>query len=275
MGLFDGRVIFITGAARGQGRAAAVAFAKEGANIVAVDICTDIPSVGYPLSRLDDLDETVAQVVAAGGEIHAAVADVRDRDAIQGAVDAGVARFGRLDSVLCNAGVFAWVGEQARTPAAWTDTLDVVARGSYHTIEAAVPAIIEGGRGGSIVLTNSLSGIAPMFDNWDHSSTGYIAYMTAKHGLVGMMRAYALMLGKYSIRVNSVHPMGVATPMLLNEGVNSVRATTAASITYHAPMPVQLLEAHDVTNASLWLCSDLARYITGIVMPIDGGSMLY
>jgi SDR family mycofactocin-dependent oxidoreductase len=275
MGLLEDRVVFISGAARGQGRAAALAFAQEGADIIAVDICADIPSVGYPLSRPDDLAETAAGVVARGRRIHAAVVDVRDRDALTKVLDEGLEQFGRLDAVLCNAGVFAWVGEKAQTSAAWADTMDVVALGTYNTIEAAVPAMIAGGRGGSIVLTNSLAGIAPMLDDWSQSSTGYIAYVTAKHGLVGMARAYALMLGKFGIRVNSLHPMGVATPMILNKDVEVVRAAKASSIVYKAAMPVELLDPTDVTNASLWLCSDQARYITGVTLPIDGGSSLY
>jgi SDR family mycofactocin-dependent oxidoreductase len=274
MGLLEDRVVFITGAARGQGRAAALAFAREGADIIAVDICADIPSVGYPLSRPDDLAETVAGVEASGRRIHSAIADVRDRDALTKVLDQGLEQFGRLDAVLCNAGVFAWVGEKARTPGAWTDTMDVVTLGAYNTIEAAVPALIAGGHGGSIVLTNSLAGIAPMLDDWAESSTGYIAYVTAKHGLVGLARAYALMLGKFGIRVNTLHPMGVATPMILNKDVEAVRAETS-SIVYKAAMPVELLDPTDVTNASLWLCSDQARYITGVSLPIDGGSFLY
>src|SRR5580698_1927257 len=133
MGLLEDRVVFITGAARGQGRAAALAFAREGADIIAVDICADIPSVGYPLSRPDDLAETVAGVEASGRRIHSAIADVRDRDALTKVLDQGLEQFGRLDAVLCNAGVFAWVGEKARTPGAWTDTMDVVTLGAYNT----------------------------------------------------------------------------------------------------------------------------------------------
>jgi SDR family mycofactocin-dependent oxidoreductase len=275
VGLLEDRVVFITGAARGQGRAAALAFAREGADIIALDICEDIPSVGYPLSRPEDLAETASEVVAVGRRIHTAIADVRDGSAVSKVLNEGLEQFGRLDAVLCNAGVFAWVGEQAQTPAAWTDTMDVVALGNYNTIEAAVPAMIEGGRGGSIVLTNSLAGMAPMLDDWSQSSTGYIAYVTAKHGLVGMTRAYALLLAKFRIRVNSLHPMGVATPMILNDDVDVVRAQKASSIVYKAAMPVELLDPTDVTNASLWLCSDLARYITGVTLPIDGGSSLY
>jgi SDR family mycofactocin-dependent oxidoreductase len=275
MGLLQDHVVFITGVARGQGRAAALAFAKEGADVIGIDICQDIPSVGYPLSRPEDLAETVAEVEATGRRIHAAIADVRDGSAVAAACNQGVERFGRIDAVLCNAGVFAWVGDSAHTPAAWTDTMDVVTLGTYNAIEAAVPAMIEGGRGGSIVITNSLAGIAPMIDDWEQSSTGYLAYMTAKHGLTGLSRAYALMLANFNIRVNSLHPMGVATPMLLNEDVDVVRAEKASSIVYHAAMPVQLLEPRDVTNASLWLCSDMARYITGIALPIDGGSSLF
>jgi SDR family mycofactocin-dependent oxidoreductase len=270
----EGRVVFITGAARGQGRAAAIEFARHGAKVIAADICAPIDTIGYPLATTDDLAETVRLVEASGGEILAAQADVRDRAALQDVVDAGVDRFGRLDFVLCNAGVFSWTGDKYDTPQAWFDTMDVNALGSYHAIEVALPAMIGAGNGGSIVITNSLSGIAPMIDDHRFGSTGYLAYMTAKHGLVGLMRGYALMLAQYSIRVNSIHPGGVATAMISNPSVEAVRTEMAKAIVYRPAMPIQHLQPQDVANASLWLCSDHARYITGVVLPIDGGAML-
>jgi SDR family mycofactocin-dependent oxidoreductase len=270
----DGRVVFITGAARGQGRAAAILFAEHGAKVIAADICESIKTVGYPLATDADLAETVRLVEAAGGEIVARRADVRDRDALQEVADEGVATFGRLDFVLCNAGVFSWTGDLYDTPAAWTDTMEVNARGAHNTIEVALPTMIGAAHGGSIVMTNSLSGIAPMISDYRFTSTGYLAYMTAKHGLVGLMRAYALMLAPFNIRVNSLHPGGVATPMIANESVAAVMTEMAQAIVYRAAMPVDLLEPSDVANASLWLCSDGARYITGTVLPIDGGAML-
>ena len=152
--------------------------------------------------------------------------------------------------------------------------MEVNARGAYNTVEAAVPAIIDTGHGGSIVIINSLSGIAPMIADYRFSSAGYIAYMTAKHGLVGLMRAYALMLAPMNIRVNSLHPGGVSTPMIANEKVDAVRAQMADAIVYRPTMPIDTLEPNDVGNASLWLCSDAARYITGASIAIDGGAML-
>ena len=274
MGVLDGRVAFITGAARGQGRTAAVLFAEHGAKVIAADICESIKTIGYPLATEADLAETVRLVEVAGGEIVARRADVRDRDALQDVVDEGVAKFGRLDFVLCNAGVFSWTGDLYDTPAAWTDTMEVNARGTHNTVEVALPMMIGGGHGGSIVMTNSLSGLAPMISDYRFSSAGYLAYMTAKHGLVGLMRAYALMLAQFSIRVNSLHPGGVATPMIANESVGAVMTEMAQAIIYRPAMPMDHLEPSDVANASLWLCSDNARYVTGTMLPIDGGAML-
>ena len=274
MGVLDGRVAFITGAARGQGRTAAVLFAEHGAKVIAADICESIKTIGYPLATEADLAETVRLVEVAGGEIVARRADVRDHDALQDVVDEGVAKFGRLDFVLCNAGVFSWTGDLYDTPAAWTDTMEVNARGTHNTVEVALPTMIGGGHGGSIVMTNSLSGLAPMISDYRFSSAGYLAYMTAKHGLVGLMRAYALMLAQFSIRVNSLHPGGVATPMIANESVGAVMTEMAQAIIYRPAMPMDHLEPSDVANASLWLCSDNARYVTGTMLPIDGGAML-
>jgi SDR family mycofactocin-dependent oxidoreductase len=274
VGVLDGRVAFITGAARGQGRTAAVLFAEHGAKVIAADICESIKTIGYPLATEADLAETVRLVEVAGGEIVARRADVRDHDALQDVVDEGVAKFGRLDFVLCNAGVFSWTGDLYDTPAAWTDTMEVNARGTHNTVEVALPTMIGGGHGGSIVMTNSLSGLAPMISDYRFSSAGYLAYMTAKHGLVGLMRAYALMLAQFSIRVNSLHPGGVATPMIANESVGAVMTEMAQAIIYRPAMPMDHLEPSDVANASLWLCSDNARYVTGTMLPIDGGAML-
>jgi SDR family mycofactocin-dependent oxidoreductase len=274
VGVLDGRVAFITGAARGQGRTAAVLFAEHGAKVIAADICESIKTIGYPLATEADLAETVRLVEVAGGEIVARRADVRDRDALQDVVDEGVAKFGRLDFVLCNAGVFSWTGDLYDTPAAWTDTMEVNARGTHNTVEVALPTMIGGGHGGSIVMTNSLSGLAPMISDYRFSSAGYLAYMTAKHGLVGLMRAYALMLAQFSIRVNSLHPGGVATPMIANESVGAVMTEMAQAIIYRPAMPMDHLEPSDVANASLWLCSDNSRYVTGTMLPIDGGAML-
>jgi SDR family mycofactocin-dependent oxidoreductase len=274
VGVLDGRVAFITGAARGQGRTAAVLFAEHGAKVIAADICESIKTIGYPLATEADLAETVRLVEVAGGEIVARRADVRDRDALQDVVDEGVAKFGRLDFVLCNAGVFSWTGDLYDTPAAWTDTMEVNARGAHNTVEVALPTMIGGGHGGSIVMTNSLSGLAPMISDYRFSSAGYLAYMTAKHGLVGLMRAYALMLAQFSIRVNSLHPGGVATPMIANESVGAVMTEMAQAIIYRPAMPMDHLEPSDVANASLWLCSDNSRYVTGTMLPIDGGAML-
>jgi SDR family mycofactocin-dependent oxidoreductase len=273
MTMFEGRTVLITGAARGQGRAAAVRFAQHGANVVAFDICNSIDTVGYALSSPADLDETAERVRAAGRDILTATVDVRDASAVREVVDAGLDRFGRLDAVLCNAGIFSWTGDAYDTPQAWTDTMDVNVRGVYHTIEAAVPALRSAG-GGSIVITNSLSGLAPMITDWRYTSAGYIAYMASKHGLVGLMRAYALMLAEFNIRVNSIHPGGVSSPMIENESVTETLAELTSAITYRSVLPLDRLTPEDVIEASVWLCSDSARFITGTVLPIDGGALL-
>jgi SDR family mycofactocin-dependent oxidoreductase len=262
----EGKVAFITGAARGQGRAHAVTLAAAGADIIAVDLCEQIDSVPYPLATRADLEETVAMVTEAGARIVAHKADVRDRAGLKAALAEGIAELGRLDIVIANAGIAPMAGESA-----WQDVIDVNLTGVYHTVDVAMRPLIKQGDGGAIVLTSSVAGLvgigAPM--------AGSIGYTAAKHGIVGLMRNYANILAPHSIRVNSVHPAGVETPMIDNDFTRSW-LDSLAQRQHGGPdmtnaLPVAMLQPRDVANAVLWLVSDAARYITGVALPIDAG----
>jgi SDR family mycofactocin-dependent oxidoreductase len=275
-GRVEGKVAFITGAARGQGRSHAVRLAQEGADIIAVDICKQIDSVGLPMSTPEDLAETVAQVEALDRRIVAAEVDVRDYDALKATVDDGVAQLGRLDIVAANAGIGSGGSPMHEmSQELWQDMIDVNLTGVWLSAKAAIPHLIAGGRGGSITLTSSVGGLKayPNIGN----------YVAAKHGVVGIMRTLAHELGQYGIRVNSVHPTQVDTPMVMHESVyrlfrpdleNPTAADLApASQTKHV-LPVPWVESVDISNALLFLASDEARYITGVTLPVDAGSLI-
>jgi SDR family mycofactocin-dependent oxidoreductase len=275
MGQFDGRVAFITGAARGQGRSHAVRLAEEGANIVAVDLCQQIDSVAYPMSTPDDLQDTVKLVEDCGSQIVAKQADVRDIDQLKAAFDAGVAELGAVDIVLPNAGILNIMGEPGTRPQAWFDALDVMLTGVYHAIEVAIPSMIENGRGGSIVITSSTAGLRALTPTIETSRAGALGYHAAKHGVLGLMKVYANVLAQHSIRVNTVHPTGVATPMVMNEAWGqwaTEHPELLGGISH--PLPVELVEPVDISNAIVWLCSEQARYITGVSVPVDAGLSL-
>ena len=272
MGQLDGKVAFITGAARGQGRSHAVRFAEEGADIIAVDICKQIDSVVYPMASPEDLAETVSMVEALGRRIVAREADVRDEVALQGAVDAGVAEFGRLDFILANAGIMPCIGEESQRRSAWFDAIDVMLTGVFLTIETALPALLAGGNGGAIVITSSSAGIKIGQMPLELKSDGGWGYAAAKHGVVGLMHAYAAALGAENIRVNSVHPTGCATPMVVNKpfeeyfNAHPEFATQMANL-----LPVPMIDPVDISNAMVYLCSDAGRYVTGVTLPVDAG----
>lgn len=262
----QGKVALITGAARGQGRAHALRLAADGADIIAVDFCEQIASVPYPLADPEDLAATVKLVEDTGARIVARQADVRDQDALVTALQAGLDELGRLDIVVANAGIAPMAAADG-----WRDVIDVNLTGAYHTIEAVIPTMIEQGDGGSIVLISSAAGLAGI---GSHDS-GAIGYTASKHGLVGLMRVYANLLAQHSIRVNSVHPVGVDTPMINNDYIRGWLAQLVAQ-TGSVPdmsnaLPVAVLEPEDVANAVAWLVSDAARYLTGITLPIDAG----
>lgn len=271
MGNLDGKVAFITGVARGQGRSHAVSLAGEGAAIIGVDICADIPSNGYPMASREELDETVALVEAAGGKMIAAVADVRDFHALKAALDAGVEQFGRLDIVLANAGIATMAFRELTIEEdleMWTDVLDVNLVGSFHTAKAAIPYLIEGGRGGSIVFTSSTAGLR----GFGGLQGGGLGYAASKHGIVGLMRTLSNALAPQSIRVNSVHPTAVNTMMAVNPAMTAFLENYPDGGPHlQNPMPVSLLEPQDISAAISYLVSDAAKYVTGVTLPVDAG----
>jgi SDR family mycofactocin-dependent oxidoreductase len=264
-GILEGRVAFITGAGRGQGRSHAIHLAQQGADIIAVDICKQIDSVPYPLATADDLAETARQVESLGRRIHAADADVRDRAGLQAAFDAGVAELGAVDIVLANAGILPLSVDPQ--PQEWQDVLDVNLTGVYNTVEVAKPSLIEGGRGGAIVITSSTAGL----DGVGGETPGGLGYTASKHGVVGLMRSYANQLAQYSIRVNTVHPTGVATPMVENDATMAFLELDPQLNKPLNALPVPMIEAADVSNAVLFLVSDAGRYVTGVTLPVDAG----
>ncbi|MGV0815785.1 mycofactocin-coupled SDR family oxidoreductase [Mycolicibacterium boenickei] len=271
MGNLDGKVAFITGVARGQGRSHAVALAGEGAAIIGVDICADIPSNGYPMASRDELDETVALVEAAGGKMIGSVADVRDFHALKAALDAGVEQFGRLDIVLANAGIATMAFREltiSEDLEMWNDVLDVNLVGSFHTAKAAIPHLIEGGRGGSIVFTSSTAGLR----GFGGLQGGGLGYAASKHGIVGLMRTLSNALAPHSIRVNTVHPTAVNTMMAVNPAMTAFLENYPDGGPHlQNPMPVSLLEPQDISATISYLVSDAARYVTGVTLPVDAG----
>jgi SDR family mycofactocin-dependent oxidoreductase len=266
-GPLAGKVAFITGAARGQGRAHAVRLAADGASVIAVDLCEQIASVPYPLATPEDLAATVKLVEDTGARIVASQGDVRDRASLTSALQAGLDEFGRLDIVVANAGI----APMQSGDDGWRDVIDVNLTGVYNTIKAAIPTMVKQGTGGSIVLISSAAGLAGVAS----PDAGSVGYAAAKHGVVGLMRVYANLLAKQSIRVNSIHPTGVETPMINNEFTRGWLAEMAAGSDSAGGMgnalPVEVLQADDIANAVAWLVSDQACYITGVTLPVDAG----
>jgi SDR family mycofactocin-dependent oxidoreductase len=274
-GRVAGRVAFITGAARGQGRSHAIRLAQEGADIIAVDICAQMATVPYAMATPEDLAETVKQVEALDRRIVAAQADVRDYGAVKAALDDGVAQLGRLDIVSANAGIFSLGTMEDMDEATWQDLIDVNLTGVWHTVKAAIPHLRAAG-GGSVILTSSVAGL--------RASPNIGHYNSAKHGVVGLMRTLALELAADMIRVNSVHPTTVDTDMIQNAAAYELfapdlpeaertRETLAARFAMINVLPVPWVEPVDISNAVLWLASDESRYVTGVTLPIDAGIM--
>ena len=275
-GRVEGKVAFISGAARGQGRSHAVRLAQEGADIIAIDVCGPIDNLAYPHSTPEDLAETADLVKNLDRRIVTAQVDVRDYKGLKTAVDSAVEQLGRLDIIVANAGIGTFgnklhkIGEQI-----WQDMIDVNLSGVWHTVKAGVPHILAGGRGGSIVLTGSVG---------SHKAMAYTGhYIAAKHGVLGLMRAFAVELGQHNIRVNSVHPSQVNTPMTMNditfrlfrpdlENPGPEDFAPFSQMTH--TMPVPWVEAVDISNAVLFLASDESRYITGVSLPVDAGALL-
>lgn len=259
------KVAFITGVARGQGRAHAVHLAAEGIDIIGVDICKQIDSVSYPMASSEDLAQTVTEVEKRGGRIHAAEVDVRDRDALSGVLTAGIAALGVPTIVIANAGIAPMTTD---TMDAFQDAIDVNLLGVFNTVDLVVPSMIEAGQGGAIVLISSTAGLSGM----GGPARGGMGYAAAKHGLVGLMRNWANSLAQYSIRVNTVHPTGVRTAMTVNLDMSRWLAEKGPEPGALAnALPIDLIEPDDIVNAVAWLVSDSARYVTGVMLPVDAG----
>ncbi|HXW46156.1 MAG TPA: mycofactocin-coupled SDR family oxidoreductase [Streptosporangiaceae bacterium] len=266
-GRVDGKVAFITGAGRGQGRSHAIRLAEEGADIIAVDILEDYPTVRYAMASQADLGETVRAVEALGRRVVAAKADVRDAAALRAALAAGVAELGRLDIVCANAGIYTVQPWDQVTAEVWQDTIDTNLTGVWNTAVAAVPYLINAG-GGSIIATSSTAGIKGM---------PFLApYVAAKHAVVGICRSLANELAGQHIRVNTVHPAGVDTPMVAGletlEPLLSRNPELGAIFTNS--LPVQAVDPRDISNAVLYLASDEARYVTGLELTVDAGNTI-
>jgi SDR family mycofactocin-dependent oxidoreductase len=276
-GRVEGKVAFITGAARGQGRSHAIRLAQEGADIIAVDLVRQVGSVPYPMSTPADLAQTVKEVEALDRRIVAAPADVRDYGALKAALDDGVAQLGRLDIVSANAGIASFGAADELPEQTWQDMIDTNLTGVWHAAKAAIPHLRAGGRGGSIILTSSTAGLKAL-QNMAH-------YVAAKHGVVGLMRTLALELAPDMIRVNSVHPTGVNTDMIQNaptyalfapdlEEKDRTKERMAERFQALDALPIPWVEPVDISNAVLWLASDESRYVTGVTLPVDAGSLL-
>jgi SDR family mycofactocin-dependent oxidoreductase len=274
MAALDGKVALISGAARGQGRSHAIHLAEQGADIIAFDIADDaVETVGYPLSTSEDLDETVAQVEAKGRRAVKGIADVRDLSQVQSVVDKGLAELGRIDIVCANAGIGTWAVAWEMTEQQWNDMIDINLTGVFNTTRAALPSMVERGEGGCVILTSSTAGLIG-YQNTAH-------YTAAKHGVIGLMKVLAQELGPHNIRVNAICPTTVNTPLVINDatfelfapdvenpGPDDVREPFAALNILDVPW----IEPADVSQAVVWLCSDAARYVTGVALPIDAGN---
>jgi SDR family mycofactocin-dependent oxidoreductase len=271
MGLADNKVAFISGVARGQGRSHAVRLAEEGADIIGFDICANDDAVEYPLATPEDLDETAELIEKFGRKAILRVADVRDYDAVKQVVDDGVAELGRLDIVLANAGVMAITGQERLRREAYLAGIDIMLNGVFNTVDVAIPHLRAGGRGGSIVITSSTAGLVGGLAD---GTPGVMGYIASKHGVIGLMRAWANVLAPENIRVNTIHPTGVNSPMIANEAFARFvqeQPTIAENLQNPLPVPNGLLEPEDVTNSIMHLVSDAGRYITGSTFMVDAG----
>ncbi len=274
-GRVAGKVAFITGAARSQGRSHAIRLAQEGADIIAIDIAGPVKSVtGYPPATEEDLADTVKEVEALDRRIVAHKADVRDTAGLRQALDDGVAQLGKLDIVCANAGIFQTSPALELDDAGWQETIDINLTGVWNTAKVALPHLIAN-NGGSIIMTSSLAGLKALGNS--------IHYNTAKHGVVGIMRSLANEFAQYNIRVNSVHPTTVNTIMIQNEQVwglfqpdnpHPTRESAAPVFQALNALPIPWVEPVDISNAVLFLASDEARYITGVTLPVDAGAFI-
>ena len=274
-GMLAGQVAVVTGAARGQGRSHALALAKEGASIIALDACAPIATVPYPLSSKADLETTAEQVEALGSRVVRGVVDVRDLAEMDQFIRDAVADLGRLDIVCANAGISTPSSTLEMTEQTWQTTIDINLTGAWKTCKAAVPHIVAGHRGGSVIITSSAA-TTMISQNIAH-------YTAAKHGLIGFMRVLAKELAPHRIRVNTLHPTGVKTPMILNEPMYRLfrpdladpsREDFETSARSHHALGVPAVEPEDVSAAVVYLAASSGRYVTGSTFMLDAGGSL-
>jgi (+)-trans-carveol dehydrogenase len=277
MGLLDGKVAFVTGAARGQGRSHAIRLAQEGADIIAIDACATPDWLSYPLATEADLAQTVKDVEALDRRIIAQRADIRNYDTVQGVLDEGVAALGgRLDIVAANAAIISWPQDLwAIDVTEFRELIDVTLTGTFITIKAAVPHMIAAGNGGSIVLTSSGAAIT--------AGKGLGDYKAAKNGVLALKDTLAYELAEHLIRVNAICPTAVDTPMIHNDSLhrafrpdleNPGREDVKDGFAEMNLLPIPWVDPVDISNAIVWLCSDAARYVTGVTLPVDAGNHL-
>lgn len=266
----EGKVAFITGAARGQGRSHAVRLAAEGADIIAVDLCAPVRGVLYEPASEEDLAETVRQVESLGRTIVASTVDVRDLDALKAAVAGGVSSLGRLDIVVANAGICIMSRWDEATSEMFRDTVEINLVGTWNTVMSAAPHVVDAG-GGSIILVSSVAGLK--------AQPFLIPYVAAKHGVTGLARAFAQELAKHHIRVNSIHPTGVDTdmggPVVMQGLMEMMEEDPRIAPIFTNTLPVDLITADDVSNVVVYLASDESRYVTASAIPIDAGATQY
>ena len=271
-GDWSGKVVFITGVARGQGRSHALEFARRGADIGGLDICGPVATVPYDLAAPADLEQTARDIRAAGGRAVLEPADVRDPAAVRAVAGRVLEAFGRIDVVVTNAGVFSVGDPLTLSLETWRDVLDINLTGVWNTVQACLPAMVDGQRGGSIVMTSSIGGLQGLLE-CPH-------YVASKHGVIGLMRSLANELARYRIRVNAVCPTNVNTPMIQNPanyrtfrpdlpdpGREDIVGVASAMHLLDVPW----VEPEDVTAAVIWLASDAARFLTGVALPVDAG----
>jgi SDR family mycofactocin-dependent oxidoreductase len=277
MGLVDGKVALVTGAGRGQGRSHALRLASEGADVIAVDIGGGrVETISYELASEADLDSTVKEIEAMGRRAVKAIADVRSLSDLQAAVDAGLSELGKIDIVCANAGIGSWAVAWEMTEQQWKDMIDINLTGVFNATRAALPSMVERGDGGSVVLTSSTAGLRA------YANTAH--YTAAKHGVIGLMKVLAQEAGPHRIRVNAVCPTTVRTPLVINDSTFELFAPHLEHPTeddVREPFEslnilpgVAWIEPEDVSDAVLFLCSDAAKYITGVALPIDAGNIV-
>ncbi len=277
MGLVDGKVALVTGAGRGQGRSHALRLAAEGADVIAVDIAANsVDTISYALASEEDLDSTVKEVRALGRRAVKAVADVRSLSELQQAADTGVSELGKIDIVCANAGIGSWAVAWEMTEYQWKDMIDINLTGVFNTVRATLPSMVERGEGGSVVLTSSTAGLRA------YANTAH--YTAAKHGVIGLMKVLAQEAGPHRIRVNAVCPTTVRTPLVINDATFELFAPHLENPTeddVREPFEslnilpgVAWVEPSDVSDAVVFLCSDAAKFITGVALPIDAGNIV-